>query len=87
MNQDSVWGYALLLNGLFLVFAVYRFGAEKLRREAVNEVRLYYSLILMEYWFVVWNWRLETSTNMGLHDIVSEAIVVTIIIMVMMIVF
>jgi len=33
-----VWGYALLLNGIFLVFAVYRFGAEKLRTEAVNEV-------------------------------------------------
>jgi len=34
-----VWGYALLINGIFLVFAVYRFGAEKLRTEAVNEVK------------------------------------------------
>lgn len=32
-----MWGYALLINGLFLVFAVYRFGGEKLRREAINE--------------------------------------------------
>ena len=73
-----MWGYALLLNGIFLVFAVYRFGAEKLRTEAVNEVRVTMCDVLgVMMWFVVWDWRLETSTIMGVCDLVSQVIITT----------
>lgn len=70
--QDSVWGYALLLNGLFLVFAVYRFGGEKLRREAVNEVCYHFCVMLLVCTCIVWDWRLETATILGIYDIVSD---------------
>lgn len=71
-----MWGYALLLNGIFLVFAVYRFGAEKLRTEVVNEVcGVMCNLLGIIVWFVVWDWRLETSTNLGVHDLVSEILI------------
>ena len=36
--QDTVWGYALLINGLVCVFMVYRFGGERYRNEIVNKV-------------------------------------------------
>ena len=58
------------------MFAVYRFGAEKLRTEAVNEVfGVICSFLGVIVWFVVWDWRLETSTNLGVHDLVSEMLI------------
>ena len=33
-----MWGYALLLNGLFCVFMVIRYGGERFRIEVVNKV-------------------------------------------------
>ena len=40
ISQDTVWGYALLISGLFLVFMVYGFGGERYRREIVNKVNM-----------------------------------------------
>ncbi len=33
VNQDSVWGYALIVSGCFFLFLVIRYGALKLRRD------------------------------------------------------
>ncbi len=35
-NQDWVWGVALLLSGFFIIVAVWKHGAEKIRRELIN---------------------------------------------------
>ncbi len=35
-NQDWVWSVGLIVNGLFLSFAVIRYGIDRFRREAVN---------------------------------------------------
>ncbi len=35
-NQDWVWGLALLLSGFFIILAVWKYGAEKLRKEIIN---------------------------------------------------
>ncbi len=35
-NQDWVWGIGLMVSGMFVAFAVIRFGAEKFRTELVN---------------------------------------------------
>jgi NSS family neurotransmitter:Na+ symporter len=32
-NQDFVWGYALILSGVFLAIALTKYGADRLRRE------------------------------------------------------
>ena len=40
-TQDKVWGYALLINGLFFVFMVYRVGGERYRKEIVNKVSMH----------------------------------------------
>lgn len=39
VNQDSVWGYALILNGTILVFLVLRYGILAFRRNLYNKVR------------------------------------------------
>ncbi len=36
-NQDTVWGVALLLSGLFTSVVIIKFGVEKLRREHINQ--------------------------------------------------
>ena len=36
VNQDSVWGYALILCGCFMLFLVLRYGPFKLRRDIFN---------------------------------------------------
>ena len=43
-----MWGYALLINGLFGVFMVYRFGVERFRKEVVSVV-LCFVLECMQY--------------------------------------
>ncbi len=35
-NQDWVWGVALLLSGFFVILAVWKYGAEKVRTELIN---------------------------------------------------
>ena len=40
IQQDAIWGYALLISGLFCAFMVYRFGGERYRNEIVNKVNL-----------------------------------------------
>lgn len=35
-NQDWVWGMALLIGTLFTCFAVWKFGAEKMRKQYIN---------------------------------------------------
>jgi neurotransmitter:Na+ symporter, NSS family len=35
-NQDWVWSLGLIVNGLFISFAVIRYGANRFRKEAVN---------------------------------------------------
>ncbi len=35
-NQDWVWGVALLLSGFFIIFAAWRYGAERIRTELLN---------------------------------------------------
>jgi NSS family neurotransmitter:Na+ symporter len=35
-NQDFVWGVALMISGLFIAFAVSKYGHERFRREMVN---------------------------------------------------
>lgn len=35
-NQDWVWSVGLIVNGLFIAFAVIRYGANRFRKEAVN---------------------------------------------------
>lgn len=37
VNQDTVWAYALLLSGCFMVFIVIRYGPLKLRRKIYTE--------------------------------------------------
>jgi len=37
-NQDSVWGLGLIINGLFMAFAVMRYGVNRFRKELVNSV-------------------------------------------------
>ncbi|MGB8953254.1 MAG: sodium-dependent transporter [Candidatus Aminicenantales bacterium] len=50
-NQDWVWGVALLLSGFFVIFAVWKYGAEKMRTEIINpsaDIRMgpWWSLII-----------------------------------------
>ena len=33
VNQDSVWGYALILSGCFMLFLVIRYGPLKIRKD------------------------------------------------------
>ena len=33
VNQDTVWGYALILSGCFMLFMVFRYGPLKFRRD------------------------------------------------------
>lgn len=33
VNQDTVWGYALILSGCFMLFMVIRYGPLKFRRD------------------------------------------------------
>ena len=35
-NQDFVWGLALMISGLFISFAVSKYGQERFRREMIN---------------------------------------------------
>ena len=35
-NQDFVWSTGLIVSGLFIAFAVIRFGVDRYRREVVN---------------------------------------------------
>ncbi len=35
-NQDWVWGVALLLSGFFVILAVWKFGADRVRLELIN---------------------------------------------------
>jgi NSS family neurotransmitter:Na+ symporter len=35
-NQDTVTGYALWISGMFFVYAVIKYGAEKVRKEEIN---------------------------------------------------
>lgn len=35
-NQDWVWSIGLILNGLFIAFAVVRYGVDRFRKEAIN---------------------------------------------------
>jgi hypothetical protein len=37
VNQDSVWAYAMILSGCFLLFLVLRYGVLKFRRKLYNE--------------------------------------------------
>lgn len=37
-NQDWVWGLGLIVNGLFITFAVMRYGVDRFRRETINSV-------------------------------------------------
>lgn len=37
-NQDSVWSLGLIVNGLFMAFAVMRYGVNRFRTEVVNSV-------------------------------------------------
>ena len=46
-TQDKVWGYALLISGLFCVFMVYRVGRDRYRREIVNKVSIYYCGVVL----------------------------------------
>ena len=36
VNQDAVWGYALILCGCFLIFLVLRFGILRFRKQLYN---------------------------------------------------
>ncbi len=36
VNQDSVWAYAMILSGVFLLFLVMRYGPLKFRRNLYN---------------------------------------------------
>ena len=36
VNQDWVWGVALILSGAFIAFAIIRFGVDKFRTEVIN---------------------------------------------------
>lgn len=36
MNQDFVWGLGLIISGLFLMFAVWKYGISKFRSEIIN---------------------------------------------------
>ena len=38
VNQDSVWGYALIISGCFLVFLVLRYGVLRFREQFFNQV-------------------------------------------------
>ncbi len=35
-NQDNVWGLGLILSGLFVSFAVWKYGAERFRQKYIN---------------------------------------------------
>ncbi|MFQ5701627.1 MAG: sodium-dependent transporter [Acidobacteriota bacterium] len=35
-NQDWVWGVGLMVSGLFVAFAAWRYGADRFRRECIN---------------------------------------------------
>ena len=35
-NQDWVWGYALMISGLFVAFAVAKYGQDRFREELIN---------------------------------------------------
>lgn len=35
-NQDWVWGVALLVSGFFVIIAVWKYGADKIRNELIN---------------------------------------------------
>ena len=37
VNQDSVWAYAMILSGCFLLFLVLRYGVLKFRRKLYND--------------------------------------------------
>ena len=39
LNQDSVWGYALIISGCILVFLVLRYGVLRFREQLFNQVR------------------------------------------------
>jgi len=47
-NQDSVWGVALLISGMFTAVAVMKFGVEKVRSEHLNQG---YSRLKIGRWF------------------------------------
>lgn len=36
VNQDSVWAYAMILAGVFLLFLVFRYGPLNFRRDLYN---------------------------------------------------
>ncbi|SPN73434.1 Na -dependent transporters of the SNF family,Sodium:neurotransmitter symporter family [Chlamydia serpentis] len=38
MNQDTVWGIALIVNGLIFIYAAATYGLPKLRKEVINAV-------------------------------------------------
>eukprot|EP00118_Oscarella_pearsei_P003316 m.13872 g.13872 ORF g.13872 m.13872 type:complete len:549 (+) comp25278_c0_seq2:3519-5165(+) len=40
VNQDAVWGFALIVSGLLLIFMVAYYGADKFRQVLVNEYGL-----------------------------------------------
>lgn len=35
-NQDNVWGLALIVSGLFVSFAIWKFGVDKFRKKYIN---------------------------------------------------
>ena len=37
VNQDTVWSYALVLSGCFMIFIVLRYGVMRFRRKLYNE--------------------------------------------------
>ena len=40
VNQDTVWGFATIIAGCFLVFLALRYGVLKFRQELYNQVRV-----------------------------------------------
>ncbi len=37
VNQDSVWAYAMILSGVFLLYLVIRYGPLRFRRDLYND--------------------------------------------------
>lgn len=37
VNQDTVWGYALIISGCFMIFMVLRYGPLKFRKDLFTD--------------------------------------------------
>ena len=78
-NQDWVWGVGLMLSGIFVAFAVIKYGAEKFRKELVNgegadlQIGKWFSVVIcvlipLQFVAMISWWFYQAITNFAKDD-------------------